>query len=89
MPEQSVIGVYASMADAEEAIGVLDDAGFPIDQVSLVARDFQSDRAIHSFVAPGNDMASGAAIGASLGGLFGLLAGADSSAPPAAVSWGR
>jgi hypothetical protein len=34
MAEQSVIGVYADLAQAEEAVRRLDRGGFPIKQVS-------------------------------------------------------
>jgi hypothetical protein len=76
MTEQSVIGVYSSMADAEDAVRALDRDGYPISQVSIVARDLQSEQEVHGFVTTGDASATGAVTGAWVGGLFGLLLGA-------------
>src|SRR5215208_703439 len=76
MTEQSVIGVYSSMADAEDAVHALDRAGYPIAQVSIVARDLESEQEVHGFVTAGDASTAGAVTGAWLGGLFGLLVGA-------------
>lgn len=76
MTEQSVVGVYATMADAEDAVATLDRAGFPLTRVSIVTRDLQSERDFHGSVAPGDAAAPGAGVGAALGGLFGVLLGA-------------
>lgn len=73
---QSVIGVYDDMSKAEEAIRRLDRSGFPIKQVSILARDLQSEREVHGYVAIGDVMKGGAGTGAWLGGLFGILFGA-------------
>ena len=37
MSEQSVIGVYNTMSEAEQAVNMLDKGSFPIKQVSIVA----------------------------------------------------
>jgi hypothetical protein len=76
MTEQSVIGVYTSIADAEDAVRTLDRAGYPIAQISIVARDLQSEQEVHGFFASGDAATAGAATGAWVGGLFGLLLGA-------------
>jgi hypothetical protein len=65
------------MAQAEEAVHTLDHAGFPVKHVSIVTQNLASDRAAQGYITPGNDMAPyGAATGAWVGGLLGVLAGA-------------
>ncbi len=76
MSTQSVIGVYGNMSQAEDAVRALDQGGFPIEQISVVAQDLQSEKQVHGYVTAG-DLATGAATtGAWMGGLFGLLVGA-------------
>lgn len=76
MKTQSVIGVYGTMPLAEEAVRALDKGGFPIRQISVVARDLQSEKQVHGYVTAGDLAKGGAATGAWMGGLFGLLVGA-------------
>ena len=76
MSEQSVIGVYHTMSEAEEAVRRLDKGGFPIKQVSIVAQDLESEKEVHGYVAAGDVAKTGAGAGAWVGGLFGLLVGA-------------
>ena len=76
MSDQSVIGVYDSMTNAEDAVRMLDKGGFPIKQVSIVAQDLESEKAVHGYVTAGDVAKSGAGVGAWVGGLFGLLIGA-------------
>ena len=76
MNRQSVIGVYDVVAKAEKAIRTLHHSGFPIRQVSIVAKDLESEREVHGYVTPGDVAKGSAGTGAWLGGLFGLLFGA-------------
>lgn len=76
MSEQSVIGVYHTMSEAEEAVRMLDKGGFPIKQVSIVAQDMESEKEVHGYVTAGDVAKSGAGTGAWVGGFFGLLVGA-------------
>lgn len=76
MSEQSVIGVYHTMPEAEEAVRTLDRGGFPIRQVSIVAQDLESEKEVHGYITTGDVVKSGAGTGAWVGGLFGLLIGA-------------
>ena len=46
MWEQSVVGVYDGMSKAEEAVRLLDQGGFPIRQVSVVARDVEGENRV-------------------------------------------
>lgn len=76
MSEQSVVGVYGDIAKAEDAIKELGRTGFPIRQVSIVAKDLENERAVHGFVTAGDIAKGSAGTAAWLGGLFGLLFGA-------------
>jgi hypothetical protein len=76
MNKQSVIGVYGNMPQAEDAVRALDKGGFPITQISVVAQDLQSEKQVHGYVTAGDLAKGGAATGAWMGGLFGLLIGA-------------
>jgi hypothetical protein len=76
MNTQSVIGVYGDMPQAEDAVRALDNGGFPIRQISVVAQDLQSEKQVHGYVTAGDLAKGGATTGAWVGGLFGLLVGA-------------
>jgi hypothetical protein len=76
MAQQSIIGVYDTLGQAEDAVRSLDRAGFPIRHVSILARDLTSERQVNGFVTVGDVATEGAGTGAWLGGLFGLLVGA-------------
>jgi hypothetical protein len=76
MADQSVVGVYDAMSDAENAVHTLNQAGFPIRQVSIVGQNLQSESQIHGYVTAGDVAKGSAKTGAWLGGLFGLLIGA-------------
>ena len=67
MPVQSVVGVYASMTQMEEAVRRLDRGRFPIRKVSVVTRDSEDE-------AHAQGTANDAGTDRSLaGGLLGLL----------------
>ncbi len=55
---------------------MLDHGGFPIKQVSIAAQNLESEKEIHGFITAGDVTKRGAASGAWVGGLFGMLAGA-------------
>jgi uncharacterized membrane protein len=76
MATQSVVGVYDTMDAAEAAVRALAQSNFPIQQVSLVSQNLQSERTVHGFITTRDVAKSGAGIGAWTGGLFGLLVGA-------------
>jgi len=76
MTERSVVGVYDTMAQAEEAVHVLDQGGFPVKHVSIVTQNLASDKTVHGYITPGNDLTPrGAATEAWVGGLLSLLIG--------------
>ena len=77
MTEHSVVGVYDTMAQAEEAVRTLDQAGFPIKHISIVTQNLASDQTMHGYITPGDDLSPrGATTGAWAGGLLSLLIGA-------------
>ena len=76
MPVGSVVGVYDRMSGPEEAIRRLSQSGFPIVQISIVARDLESEKEVHGYLTAGDVDKNGTTAGAWFGGLFGLLVGA-------------
>jgi hypothetical protein len=64
------------MERAESAVRRLDQGGLPIKQVSIVARNLETEKKITGFVTEGDVAKSSARIGAWTGGIFGLLVGA-------------
>jgi len=73
---QSVVGVYHTMTEAEGAVRMLDRGGFPIRQVSIAAKNLESEKEVHGYITAGDVARKGAVAGAWVGGLFGLLVGA-------------
>ena len=85
------VGVFSTYSDAEAALSELKNSGFPMNQVSVVARDatqhenvggadVTDDVAKKARVE--NDAAKGAVTGGALGGLTGLLVGLGALAIP-------
>jgi Heat induced stress protein YflT domain len=75
MPEQSVVGVYDTMAQAEGAVHKLDEAGFPITHVSIVSQNLQHEKEVVGYVTVTDVAQRGLITGAWAGGLVSLLAG--------------
>ena len=77
MSEQSsVVGVYPTLEAAENAVKKLDAGKFPIQQISVVAKDIQDEKKVHGYVTACDVSKAGAKTGAWMGGLFGALVGA-------------
>ncbi|MBE9210791.1 histidine kinase [Nostoc sp. LEGE 06077] len=76
------VGVFSHRRDAEAALNELRDAGFPMNHVSLIAKDTDG----HGVAGVGNKAdegaKAGAATGGALGGLGGLLVGLGALAIP-------
>ena len=72
----TVIAVYWDHASAEDAVRRLQSAGIPMQNVSIVGKDFQATDKPLGFVTAGSTAKEGAQAGAWTGGLFGLLFGA-------------
>ena len=75
MADESTVGVYETLAQAEEAVRTLDQGRFPIKQVSLVTQNLETEKEVHGFITAGDVAMQGAGTGAWFGGLFGLLMG--------------
>jgi hypothetical protein len=73
--DRAVIGVFADLDSAQAAVERLAAAGFPIDHISVLGKDLQSETRLNGYVTTGDIAGPSAATGAWVGGLFGLLAG--------------
>ena len=73
--DRAVIGVFDSIDAAQAAVERLAAAGFPIDRISIVSKDLQSETRVNGYVTTGDIAGPAAATGAWVGGLFGLMAG--------------
>jgi uncharacterized membrane protein len=71
------IGVFSTKQDAEFALNALRDSGFPMDKVSMIAKDDgdESTRGTDLNKKPGHEVVKGAEVGAFTGTVLGLLAG--------------
>jgi hypothetical protein len=74
--DRAVIGVFPDVDAAQAAVERLAAAGFPVDRISIVSKDLQSEVRVNGFVTTGDVAGPAAATGAWVGGLFGLLTGA-------------
>jgi Heat induced stress protein YflT domain len=72
----TVIAVYPDHASAEDAVRRLQADGIPMQNVSIIGKDFQAVERPLGFVTTGSVAKDGAKVGAWTGGLFGLLVGA-------------
>lgn len=88
--QRRAVGVFSSRQDAEKALSELRDSGFPMQKVSVVARDSNQTSEIAG-VGVGDhlndsktadDAKTGAVAGGALGGLTGLLVGVSALAIP-------
>jgi hypothetical protein len=78
------IGVFSTKQDAEFALNALRDSGFPMDKVSMIAKDDgdESTRGTDLNKKPGHEVVKGAEVGAFTGTVLGLLAGLVVVFPP-------
>jgi hypothetical protein len=72
----SVVAVYGSHADAENAVAKLSAASFDITKVSIVGKDYHTEEKVVGYYTAGDRMKSWGGIGAFWGGIWGLLFGA-------------
>lgn len=73
--EQAVVAVYPAHNLAEQAVHLLERGGLPLRQISIIGRDWQLREEIQGYYRPADAAVEGAAQGAWVGGLFGLLWG--------------
>ena len=72
----SVIAVYSSHTDAEEAVAKLSAASFDIKKVSIIGKDYHTEENVVGYYTAGDRMRSWGGLGAFWGGIWGLLLGA-------------
>ncbi len=75
MSQESVVGVYNTLDMAEAAVRALDAGKFPVNQISILAKDILDERKVHGYVTACDVSKAGAKTGAWVGGIFGLLVG--------------
>ena len=74
--DQAVVASYRNHTDAEEAVRRLSAGGLPINQISIIGRNFETHEDIQGFYRPADAALEGAEQGAWFGGIFGLMLGA-------------
>jgi hypothetical protein len=72
---QSVVAVYKTHSEAEDAVRLLTGAGVPVKQISIVGKDWQSREDVQGYYQPADAIKDAAGSGAWFGGLFGMLLG--------------
>jgi hypothetical protein len=48
--QQNVTAIYNTLEQAESTVRALDEAGFPVKQVTILARDIQDEKKVHGYV---------------------------------------
>jgi hypothetical protein len=74
--QATVIATYPDHGSAEDAVRRLQNDGIPMQNLSIIGKDFRSVEQPVSFITTGVVVKGGVKIGAWSGGLFGLLVGA-------------
>jgi hypothetical protein len=74
--DRAAIAVFPDLEAAQQAISKLAAEDFPVERISIIAKDLQSEYRVSGFVITGDIAGRSAATAAWVGGLFGLLSGA-------------
>ena len=72
----SIIAVYNSHTDAEDAVAKLGAASFDIKKISIIGKDYHTEENVVGYYTTGDRMKSWGGLGAFWGGIWGLLFGA-------------
>jgi hypothetical protein len=72
----SVVAVYNTHTEAEEAVGKLSAASYDIKKVSIIGKDYHSEERVVGYYTTGDRMKAWGGLGAFWGGIWGLLFGA-------------
>ena len=72
----SVVAVYNSHTEAEEAVAKLSAASFDITKVSIIGKDYHTEEKVVGYYSAGDRMKTWGGLGAFWGGIWGLLFGA-------------
>jgi uncharacterized membrane protein len=78
----SVVAIYQSHSQAEEAVKELQRAGFDMKKMSIVGKDYHTDEHVVGYYNAGDRMKYWGAQGAFWGGIWGMLFGAAFFAIP-------
>jgi hypothetical protein len=73
--DRAVIAVFPDIEATEQAVRKLAAEGFPLDRISIIGKDLQSELRVNGVVTTGDIAGPSAATGAWVGGLFGVLSG--------------
>jgi len=83
MPEtNSVVAVYDTHAQAEEAVKDLQKSGFDMQKLSIIGKDYHTDEHVVGYYNTGDRMKYWGKLGAVWGGFWGLLFGSAFFAIP-------
>ena len=77
MVEQSMVAVYPTLAKAEQAVRLLTQAKFPVEEISLMAKELCQEKPDHTGLGQAKHLAKrgvGVAIGATIVSFPGVLA---------------
>jgi len=74
--QNSVVAVYQTHTEAEQAVNKLSAAGVDIKKVSIVGRDYHTEDKVVGYYTTGDRMKHWGGLGALWGGFWGLLFGA-------------
>jgi hypothetical protein len=72
----SVVAIYGTHAQAEEAVKELQRSGFDMKKMSIVGKDYHTDENVVGYYNTGDRMKYWGKLGAFWGGLWGMLFGA-------------
>jgi uncharacterized membrane protein len=78
----SVVAIYESHTQADEAVKKLQRSGFDMKQMSIVGKDYHTDERVVGYYNAGDRMKYWGKLGAFWGGLWGMLFGAAFFAIP-------
>ncbi|MES2517384.1 MAG: general stress protein [Bacteroidota bacterium] len=73
--EQSMVAIYDTHQEAEEAVKDLQESGFDMQKLSIVGKDYHTDENVVGYYNLGDRMKKWGGIGAFWGGIWGLLFG--------------
>lgn len=74
--QSSVVAIYNTHIEAEQAIAKLSAAAYDIKKVSIVGKDYHTEEKVVGYYTAGDRMKSWGGLGAFWGGIWGLLFGA-------------
>jgi uncharacterized membrane protein len=73
--KNAVIGIYETHEKAEEAVKELDKSGFDMKKLSIVGKDYHTDKHVVGYYNAGDRMKYWGKMGAFWGGIWGMLFG--------------